>query len=79
MELAESRRERGERGSYVKEGGRVGGLTDTLQQLGVAVVREERRLQAPEVELQHAGHRVQVTLAVRQRIVSCRGGQRGKS
>lgn len=34
------------------EGGRAGGyLTDTLQQLWVAVVWEEGRLQTPEVEL----------------------------
>lgn len=41
-----------------------GFLTDTLQQLRVAVVREERRLKAPEVKLQYTSHRVQVTLTV---------------
>lgn len=46
-------------------------LTDTLQQLRVAVVGEERRLQASKVKLQHTGHRVQVALTVRQRILSC--------
>lgn len=40
------------------------GLTDTLQQLRVAVVWEERRLKPPEVELQHTSHGVQVTLTV---------------
>lgn len=53
-------------------------LTDTLQQLRVAVVREEGRLQTPEVELQHAGHRVQVALAVRQGVVSCGVTRRGE-
>lgn len=53
-------------------------LTDTLQQLRVAVVREEGRLQTPEVELQHAGHGVQVALAVRQGVVSCGVTRRGE-
>lgn len=39
-------------------------LTDAVQQLRVAVVGKERRLQAPKVELENPSYRVQVTLTV---------------
>lgn len=55
------------------------GLTDAGNEVVEALLGEERVLQASEVELQHAGHRVDVSVAllVNQRVVTCRWGGGG--
>lgn len=57
-------------------GGNGAGLTDTGNEVVEAFLGEQRVLQATEVELQHAGHRVDVVVAflVNQRVVTCMGG-----
>lgn len=48
-------------------------LTDAGHEVVKSVLGKQRVLQTPEVELQHASHRVDivVTLLINQRVVTC--------